>query len=129
MTTIDLLNDPTSRGVLIKAEGDCLKIKAPAGTVTPELKTMLLEHKPELLKMLDHPKPGSLEHPQIVRAKKAPMVCLWDNCDGWLNPEKGRGLFLCSGCGSYFEPLPPEEPGISMEGSIEHGTTVSRFIN
>lgn len=52
MNTADLLMDLQSRGVEITAEGERLKIRAPEGAVTPELRARLVESKPAVLAVL-----------------------------------------------------------------------------
>ena len=52
MNLEDLLGDLSSRGVKIWAEDGQLRVRAPQGAVTSELKAALTEHKPELLRLL-----------------------------------------------------------------------------
>ena len=49
MNATELLVQLRSRGVLIEAAGDRLKVDAPKGAVTPELREALAEHKLEVL--------------------------------------------------------------------------------
>jgi len=51
----DLLTDLQSRGVQISAEGDRLRIKAPRGAVTPELRERLARNKPDIIAALSTP--------------------------------------------------------------------------
>ena len=44
-----LLAELTARGVTVAAHGDKLRIDAPAGAITPELRERLAEHKAALL--------------------------------------------------------------------------------
>lgn len=48
----DLLTDLTARGVLIEAHGDKLRIAAPAGALTANLRQALAEHKAAILAQL-----------------------------------------------------------------------------
>lgn len=52
MNTADLLMDLQSRGVEITAEGERLKIRAPEGAITPDLRARLVESKPDVLMAL-----------------------------------------------------------------------------
>ncbi|HEX7422874.1 MAG TPA: hypothetical protein VF311_03155 [Terriglobales bacterium] len=52
MTAVALLADLRNRGASIAAVGDRLRIEAPAGTVTPEMRAALAAHKSELLRLL-----------------------------------------------------------------------------
>jgi hypothetical protein len=52
MTAAALLADLRKRGASIAAVGDRLRIEAPAGTVTPEMREVLTRHKAALLAML-----------------------------------------------------------------------------
>lgn len=51
MNSITLLSYCQSAGILLEARGDRLHIKAPAGSITPELRQELVDHKAELLAM------------------------------------------------------------------------------
>jgi hypothetical protein len=52
MSAFELLDTLTASGVHVWAEGGKLKLDAPRGAVTPELKERLAAHKPELLAAL-----------------------------------------------------------------------------
>jgi pyochelin synthetase len=51
--TEDLLSDLTARGVRLQVNGDRLRVEAPTGVLTPEVRETLTEHKAELLQLLD----------------------------------------------------------------------------
>ena len=55
MTARELLTQLKEKSIDVKANGDRLIIDAPKGTVTPELRAALAEHKAELLKILNTP--------------------------------------------------------------------------
>jgi len=61
MSTAELLTDLQSRGVTITAEGDRLKIKAPKGTITPELRERLTASKSDIIAALQMPSRPELE--------------------------------------------------------------------
>ena len=52
MNARSLYHDLKERGVILEAQGEYLKVDAPAGVVTEEDKTALLEFKPILLRFL-----------------------------------------------------------------------------
>ncbi|MHB8763134.1 MAG: TubC N-terminal docking domain-related protein [Deferrisomatales bacterium] len=52
MTALALLRDIEAQGIRLEAQGDRLRVDAPAGALTPELRAALAEHKPELLRVL-----------------------------------------------------------------------------
>ena len=52
MSAQALLDDLQARGVRISANGDRLRIIAPPGTVTPELREQLAANKPQLIDAL-----------------------------------------------------------------------------
>ncbi len=56
MTKTELLNKLTQEGIHLWAEGDRLKFRAPKGALTEEYRTLLKEHKAELLQILSEPK-------------------------------------------------------------------------
>ena len=61
MSAQELLTDLQSKGIQITADGDRLKIKAPRGTVTPELRERLAAHKPDILAALSMPSRPELD--------------------------------------------------------------------
>lgn len=58
MTAKALLADLVARDVRLSAAGDKLRVNAPRGALTAELRRALLDHKPELLKALRQRTPG-----------------------------------------------------------------------
>ena len=52
MNARNLYHDLQERGVILEAQGEYLKVDAPAGVVTEEDKIALLEFKPTLLRFL-----------------------------------------------------------------------------
>ncbi|HKQ05764.1 MAG TPA: hypothetical protein VJ464_11570 [Blastocatellia bacterium] len=55
MTVFRLLSDLRKRDVRIEANGDRLRINAPCGVLTPEMRDALVMYKAELLKMFQQP--------------------------------------------------------------------------
>ena len=73
MTATELLTTCRQVGIRLEARGDRLRYEAPAGSLTPELRATLTEHKAELLSLLAAPQfvmlqPGGLTLPQAVIA-------------------------------------------------------------
>jgi hypothetical protein len=55
MTVVELLTDLLAQGVRVEAIGDRLRIDAPCGMLTPEMRDTLGRYKVELLRMLRPP--------------------------------------------------------------------------
>jgi hypothetical protein len=66
-----LYHDLKERGVILEAQGERLKVDAPAGVVTEEYRAALVEFKPRLLKFLSRPQ----EEPQQVPERES--VARW----------------------------------------------------
>ncbi len=49
MNAISLIRDCRAAGIHLQARGDHLHVEAPAGSITPELRLALTEHKADLL--------------------------------------------------------------------------------
>jgi hypothetical protein len=52
MTPLDLLAELERRNVKISLAGDKLRLEAPAGILTPQLKQAIKQHKPALIALL-----------------------------------------------------------------------------
>ena len=55
MTAHELIAQLQEKGVELKSSGDRLVIDAPKGTITPEIRSALAEHKADLLAILSQP--------------------------------------------------------------------------
>ena len=66
MNARSLYHDLKERGVILEAQGEYLKVDAPAGVVTEEDKSALIEFKPTLLRFLSRTPEG-----QLLRESKA----------------------------------------------------------
>jgi len=55
VTASELLADLRARGVVVEARGDRLRLDAPAGVLTDELRDVVRAHKPRLLALLAPP--------------------------------------------------------------------------
>lgn len=103
MTPAGILADLYALGAHVRVDGDKLKISAPAGSITPEIKAALAEHKPAIIETLTRPRPGDPTRPIPVRfrAGHPPAFCLMDKCDGDLTARDN--LFICDLCGCWYE--------------------------
>jgi pyochelin synthetase len=52
MTASDVLQLAKNAGIVLEADGDQLVVDAPLGALTPKLRDLLAQHKPELLATL-----------------------------------------------------------------------------
>jgi hypothetical protein len=52
VNALSLYHDLKERGVILEAQGEYLKVDAPVGIVTEEVKTALVAFKPTLLRLL-----------------------------------------------------------------------------
>jgi hypothetical protein len=63
MNALKLYNDLKARGVIFEAQGEYLKVDAPADVLTEEYKAALAEFKPKLLKFLTRPREETEQGP------------------------------------------------------------------
>ena len=66
MNALSLYHDLKARGVHLEAQGEHLRVDAPAGVVTEEVKSTLMEFKPILLRFLSR-----TEEPQQVPKRES----------------------------------------------------------
>lgn len=52
MTTDEILTIVRTAGIVLEARGDTLHVEAPWGALTPELRALLVQHKPDILDRL-----------------------------------------------------------------------------
>jgi hypothetical protein len=64
VNALSLYHHLEKRGVILEAQGEHLKVDAPAGVVTEEEKTALVEFKPVLLEFLSRPREESQQAPE-----------------------------------------------------------------
>lgn len=67
MSLDDLLTELSARGIVIAANGDRLRVDAPAGALTPDLRATLLERRDELLAHLVGRQELAAGRPSILR--------------------------------------------------------------
>jgi hypothetical protein len=64
VNALSLYHDLKERGVILEAQGEHLKVDAPAGVVTEEDKIALIKLKPVLLEFLSRPEEESQRGPK-----------------------------------------------------------------
>jgi len=64
VNALSFYHDLKARGVILKAQGEHLKVDAPTGVLTEEDKDVLKEFKPNLLKFLSRPVEMSDQSPE-----------------------------------------------------------------
>jgi len=72
MTAHELIAQLQEKGVELKSSGDRLVIDAPKGTITPEIRSALAEHKADLLAILSQPAVPAT--PAAAEAPAAPQL-------------------------------------------------------
>ena len=95
MTAPDLLAALTALGATVQAVDDRLRIEAPAGALTPEIRSALTEQKPALLALLREP-------PRL-----RPLHLLCAGCKGYFMHEPAT---FCYWCRSKRDSRPAGEP-------------------
>jgi len=105
MSAAVLLESLRSRGVILSADGDQIKYRAPRGTMTPDLRQALADRKGELLALLSEqqsgPKPSLLSQNIItVYAREWPDSC--PLCESSVPCRKQAELYRCLACGWRF---------------------------
>lgn len=78
MTAAALLAELRNRGAAVAVAGARLRIEAPAGTVTPEIREELAAHKPELLRLLSTPTlDADAGHVAAVKLRNTAIGDVW----------------------------------------------------
>jgi hypothetical protein len=86
-----LLAELRQRDVRLEAEGELLRVDAPDGAVTEELRDALVEHKPNLLKLLDRER--DREQRVLEEADRLGLVVRWSEYPTWIwlrDPSDGE---------------------------------------
>ena len=110
MTAAELITELEARGVLIEVTGDRLRVDAPKGAITPELRAALTARKAEVLAILNTPDDEikwrvEAMLPQIPNAGPIPFLAAkpgeaiapncCHSCGDFLNGTKG---YICGPC-------------------------------
>jgi hypothetical protein len=77
-----LLDNLRQRDVRLEADGELLRVDAPSGTVTEELRDALVEHKSKLLKLLERER--DCERRDLKEADRLSMVVRWSEYPTWI---------------------------------------------
>ncbi len=78
MNASALLEDLRRRDVILEAEGNSLHVEAPAGVVTYDLRTALVENKGRLLESL------AWERSKLAEADRRRLVIRWSEYPTWI---------------------------------------------
>jgi predicted metal-dependent hydrolase len=78
MSVSTLLEDLRRRDVTLEAEGDRLHVDAPAGVMTFELRTALMENKGRLLELL------ARERSNLAEASRRGLAIRWSEYPTWI---------------------------------------------
>jgi hypothetical protein len=85
VNALALYHDLKSRGVILEAQGEHLKVDAPAGVLTEEHRTALKEFKPRLLRFLSRSRAepqDTLERESVARWAGPGLIKLRDPFTG-----------------------------------------------
>ena len=89
MTAVAILEEAKQLGIVLEAQGNHLRFRAPKGTLTPELREALARHKGEILAVLQSRQPATG----------------YGLCPG---PQKCAGCYAIPG-GRYMHPPKPTQ--------------------
>lgn len=78
MNATALLDDLRAQGVSLEADGERLLVDAPTGTITEEIKAVLAELKPKLLKLL------TWEQRKLEEADRRGLTIRWSEYPTWI---------------------------------------------
>jgi TubC N-terminal docking domain len=101
MTVDVLLVEATRLGIVLRVAGDYLRIQAPKGVLTDELRAALTVHKPAILRRLTAP----------------PLDALGEPCPACGGKEKWRWLgdrMVCRACLIRSDPPPTAAPAATL---------------
>ena len=97
MTAAALLDELQARGAVLTVNGDRIQVEAPRAAITPELRAALVEHKPDILRLLRSPPQRAVptDQPRFrftdgpMAMTKNPVIC---GISAWNpgNPEVSR---------------------------------------
>ena len=104
MTAQAILNCLRSLGASVSLAGNKLRVEAPAGVLTPDLRQELIEHKAELVRLLRPYSPPVLPGPDPLDYRRDPLTGAWLHDPGWWRgpaqaPEIHEERAPCPRCG------------------------------
>ena len=94
MTAMAILEAASQRGILLEARGGELRYRAPRGSLTPELRETLRQHKAEILAVLQSEQPGGGMGlcPGPEKCKGCYSVGVIDGRERYIHPPKGKPI-------------------------------------
>lgn len=107
-----LLSTCEEQGILLWAEDEALRFKAPAGRLTPQLKQQLKDHKATILAYLNGQKSSGLRHDAEGRYQPFELT---DLQLAYLVGRSSHYQYGGVGCHSYIELALPETDGQRLE--------------
>ncbi len=116
MTTLELLSDLQNLDIHLECVGDKLRVDAPKGALTPELRTILVEQKTALLALLSGPPSCSEETEQApsegvpAEAEIATVCCV---CGAEVERYSDQGIAYCSG--HWTEQMQPQKASLQEQ--------------
>src|SRR6266487_542417 len=116
MTTLELLSDLKNLDIHLECVGDKLRVDAPKGALTPELRTILVEQKTALLALLSGPPSCSEETEQApsegvpAEAEIATVCCV---CGAEVERYSDQGIAYCSG--HWTEQMQPQKASLQEQ--------------
>jgi DNA polymerase-1 len=110
MTTLELLSDLQNLDIHLECVGDKLRVDAPKGALTPELRSILLEQKATLLALLSGP-PSCSEETEQAQAEDgavaAEIATACGVCGAEVEQYSNQGVAYCAQ--HWTEILQPQE--------------------
>lgn len=96
MNAVAILEEAEKRGIVLEAQGDRLRFQAPRGTLTPEFREALAQHKDEILTALRLRKPENAYGlcPGPEKCGGCYSVGVVDGKERFLHPPKAATSWL-----------------------------------
>lgn len=104
MTTTQLIESLSASGIQLSVTDGRLKIDAPAGVLTVEMKTEMAVHKPELLRLISSAL-CKICKAQLLTDEPRHFWCPAGHYDSWLpNPiRQPESVNFCVNCGLWLD--------------------------
>ena len=102
MTVDQLLSSLAQNKVVLFLDGDRLRYRAPEGSLTPDMRAAIAQHRTAIIDHLQPKVPSSLQ---------PPVECITCDRQYWVDepPKNGRIRTTCSKCGQFigYRPVNP----------------------
>ena len=99
MTTLELLRELHIRDIYVEAAGDKLRVSAPQGAVTPEIRTLLIAQKAALLALLSEGTEQSVEansvQPEVGQSEEDDIPIQCGICGAEVAYYTAQGIAYC----------------------------------